>query len=188
MTKKIKLKEIVVVAMISAILGVAFTGLDSLYRPIQTILGPLGGDMIGGVYYLSALIPAFIIRKPGAALMGSLFTGVMNLLLGSPYGINIIVASTLQGVGVEAILAISKYKKYSFLNMALASVLAAVLVTLRDYFIFGFDLYAGMIPMMLGARVVSSIILGGTLAMSIGNCLKATGALSGFGISAKKTA
>lgn len=188
MSKKIKLKEIVVVAMISAILSVVFTGMDSMYQPIQSIFGPLGGDIIGGIYYLSALIPAFIVRKPGAALVGSLFTGVMNLLLGSPYGINIIVASLLQGVGVEVILAISKYKKYSFVNMALAGVLASILVTARDYFVFGFSLYAGMIPMMLVARVISSIILGGALSMVIGNGLKATGVLTGFNISSKKVA
>lgn len=188
MTKTIKLKEIVVAAMISAILGVVFTGIDSIYQPIQAALGPLGGDIIGGVYYLSALIPAFIIRKPGAGLMGSLFTGVMNLLLGSPYGINVIVAAILQGIGVEAILAISKYNKYSFINMALAGVLAAALVSTRDYFIFGFDLYAGMIPVMLVARAISSMILGGFLAMAIGNGLKTTGVLSGFNISSKKAA
>ncbi|MDO7204786.1 ECF transporter S component [Paraclostridium bifermentans] len=57
--------------------------------------------MIGGIYFLSALLPAFIVRKPGAAITGSLFTGIMNLLLGSPYGIHIIVASALQGIAVK---------------------------------------------------------------------------------------
>lgn len=185
MNKKLKLKEVVVIAMLSAILGVVFTGLDSIYQPIQAVLGSLGGDMIGGIYFLSALIPAFIVRKPGAALMGSLFTGVMNLLLGSPYGIHIIIASALQGLGAEAIFVMGKYKKFSFIYMALAAVLATSLVTVRDYFIFGFDLYAGMIPMMLAARVVSAIVLGGGFSMALGNALKATGVLSGFNVSYK---
>lgn len=183
MNKSLKLKEIIAVAMISAILGAVFTGIDSLYQPLQALLGPFAGDIIGGLYFLSALIPAYIVRKPGTGLMGSLFTGVMNLLLGSPYGIHIIIAAALQGVGVELILAAGKYKKYSVLSMACSAILATLLVTTRDYFIFGFDLYAGMIPVMILIRIASAAILGGFLSVIITKALKATGVLNGFNIS-----
>lgn len=187
MGKTLKLKEIVVIAMISALLSVIFTMLDSIYQPLTAMLGQLGGDLIGGIYFLSALIPIFIVRKPGTALMGSLFTGVMNLLLGSPYGIHIIVASTLQGIGVEAVIAIGKYKKYSFVNMALAATLATILVTMRDYFIFGFGLNADIIYLRIAARIVSAMILGGVFSVILGNTLKATGVLNGFNIENKKS-
>lgn len=186
MNNTLKLKEIVVIAMMSAIIGVVFTMLDSIYQPIQAIFGQLGGDIIGGLYYLSALLPIFIIRKPGAAFIGSLFTGVMNLLLGSPYGIHIIVAATLQGIGVETILAIGKYNNYSVVYMSLAAVLGAGLVSLRDYFVFGFDLYAGMMPAMIVARIISAIVLGGVFTVLLGNGIKATGVLGGFKIEEKR--
>ena len=41
MKNKLKLKEIVVAAMISVIMGVVFTFIDSMYQPIQALLGPL---------------------------------------------------------------------------------------------------------------------------------------------------
>ena len=186
MKETLKLKEVVVIAMISALLSVIFTMLDSIYQPLTAMLGELGGDLIGGLYYLSALIPIFIVRKPGTALMGSLFTGVMNLLLGSPYGINIIVAAILQGLGGEIIFAIGKYKKYSFINMALAGALATILVTVRDHFIFGFGLNADMIYIRIAARIVSAMILGGVFSTMIANTLKATGVLNGFKIESKK--
>ena len=186
MKNKLKLKEIVVAAMISVIMGVVFTFIDSMYQPIQALLGPLGGDSIGGLYYVSALLSIYIIRKPGSALMGSLFTGIVNLLLGSPYGIHIIIASALQGIGVEIVMAITRYKKYNFVTMALSSLLAALLVTCRDYFIFGLDLYAGMIPLMLLVRAVSAVILGAILSIGLGKPLNATGVLRGFAINSEE--
>ncbi|NFC99727.1 ABC transporter permease, partial [Clostridium botulinum] len=50
MKETLKLKEIVVMAMLSALMGVVFMGLDSVYQPLTTIAGPLGGDIIYGVY------------------------------------------------------------------------------------------------------------------------------------------
>lgn len=178
-----KLKEIVVIALLSALIGVVFTALDSLYGPLQTIAGPLGGDIINGIYLLSALLPMFIIRKRGAALVGALFTGLINLLMGSPYGIHIIIAAFLQGAGVEAIIAIGKYEKYSFSQMSVAAVVAMLLVTARDYFIFGFGLYGTLVPIMVVIRVISSIILGAGFTIVLCKGLKSTGVLSGFKIS-----
>lgn len=182
MNKKLKLKEIVVLAMLGALLAVVFTGLDSVYGPLQAMAGPVGGDIIYGVYLISALIGLYIVRKPGAGLIGSLFTGIVNLLLGSPYGIHIIVAATLQGVGAELGIAAGKYEKYNLFQMSLAAILAMILVTLRDYFIFGFSLYASLIPVMLVIRVISSVVFGAALTMALARGLAKTGVLSGFGI------
>jgi len=185
MDKKLKLKEIVVVAMLSAIIGVVFTFLHGIYKPLEAIAGPVGGDIIGGLYFISALLSVYIVRKPGSALMGSLFTGVINLLMGSPYGIHIIVASTLQGLGVEAVLATKKYENYSYLNMSLAAILATLLVTTRDYFIFGLDLYAGLLPVMIVIRIISAVIFGAGFTIVLGKALNSTGVLSGFNINKK---
>ncbi len=112
MKQTLKLKEIVVMAMLSALMGVVFMGLDSVYQPLTTIAGPLGGDIIYGVYLISALLSMYIVRKPGAGIIGSLFTGLVNLLMGSPYGIHIIVASLLQGAGVEIAVAIKNIQNF----------------------------------------------------------------------------
>ncbi|MDO5689140.1 MAG: ECF transporter S component [Tissierellia bacterium] len=182
MKKTLKLKEIVVLAMISVVIGVVFLGIDAIYRPLQAIAGPIGGDIIYGLYLISALLSTYIVRKPGAALAGSLFTGIVNLLLGSPYGINIIVASTLQGLGVELGIALGGYKRYNLFQMSLASIFAMTVVSIRDYFVFGFALYEGLIPIMLVVRVLSSIVTGAGVSMLLGNALAKTGALSGFEI------
>lgn len=185
MKSTMKLKEIIVIAMISALIGVVFTGLDSFYGPLQALAGPVGGDIIYGLYLISALIGMYIVRKPGAGIMGSLFTGLVNLLMGSPYGIHIIVAALLQGAGVELVMATGRYKKFNFISMGSAAVLAMLLVTTRDYFMFGFGLYANLVPIMLAVRIVSSLIFGAGLTMVLGQGIKKTGAVSGFNIAVR---
>jgi energy-coupling factor transport system substrate-specific component len=185
MKQNLKLKEIIVIAMLGALMGVVFTGLDSLYQPLQTAVGPLGGDIIYGLYLISALLSMYIVRKPGAGLIGSLITGLVNLLMGSPYGIHIIIASLLQGAGAEAGAAIFGYKKFSVVPMGIASIIAMIFVTLRDYFVFGFSMYANLVPAMLIVRIVSSIVFGALLTIALGKGLKATGVLNGFKINSE---
>lgn len=185
MKQTLKLKEIVVIALLSVLIGVVFTTLDSIYKPLKTLAGPLGGDIINGLYLLSALLPMYIVRKPGSALIGSIFTGLVNLLMGSPYGIHIIVAALLQGVGVEIIVALRGYKKYSFLQMSLSGILAMLLVTARDYFVFGLSFYGSLLPAAIGIRILSAIIFGAGITIALSNGLKATGVLNGFKISSR---
>lgn len=185
MNNAMKLKEIVVIAMISVVIGVAFLGVDTFYGPLTALAGPVGGDLIYGLYLLSALLPMYLIQKPGAAITGSLLTGLVNLLLGSPYGIHIIVAALLQGAGVEIGMGAFKYRSFKLINLGVGAILAMLLVTSRDYFIFGFSLYGKLIPIMLLIRVVSAVVLGGLFTMVVGNALKATGVMNGFKISSE---
>ncbi len=182
MKKKISLKEIVVLAMIAALMGVVFTGVDAVYEPLKALTGPFGSAIIYGVYLISALLSMYLVRKPGAGLIGSLFTGIVNLLMGSPYGIHIIVASLLQGIGVEAAIAIWGYKKFSLLQMSLGAVLAMIFVTTRDYFVFGFALYGNLMVPIMVVRTISSVVFGAGLTIVIGKALRGTGVLSGFKI------
>lgn len=186
MNKRMSLKEIVVLAMISVVMGVVSLGIDVIYTPITTALGPVGGAILYGLYLISALLSMYLIRKPFSGIVGSLFTGLVNLLLGSPYGINIIVAALLQGLGVELGMLVGKYEKFDIKYMGVGSVFAMILVTLRDYFVFGFGELASMMPIIFAIRIVSSIILGAGLSIVIGNALEKTGALSGFEISKQK--
>lgn len=183
MKKKMTLKEVVVLALIAVVMGVVSLGIDFIYTPITTALGPIGGAIIYGLYLVSALLPMYIVRKPFSGIVGSFFTGLVNLLLGSPYGINIIVAALLQGLGVELGVLTGKYEKFDLKRMGLGSVLAMILVTIRDYFVFGFGELGSMMPLIIVIRIFSSIILGASLSIVIGNALTKTGALSGFEIS-----
>jgi energy-coupling factor transport system substrate-specific component len=97
MKKKISLKEIVVLAMIAALMGVVFTGIDAIYEPLKALTGPFGGAIIYGAYLISALLSMYLVRKPGAGLIGSLFTGIVN-----PHTIKSLLANIYFGLGLFA--------------------------------------------------------------------------------------
>lgn len=177
MKKQLKLMELVILAMIAVVMGIVFTGLDAIYTPITTATGPLGGAALYGVYLISALIPMAIIRKPGAALIGSLFTGIVNLLMGSPYGINIIVAALLQGLGVEISMMIWKYNRFDLVALGLGGIFASILVMIRDWFVFGLSQMGSLLPAIIIIRLISAFIIGGGLALLVAKALRKTGVL-----------
>ena len=83
MEKKFTTKEVVVVAMVAAVIGVIYTLLDWADMPLSAVLGTVFMELTFGVYMLSAAMPMYLVRKPGFAIFGALVTAGVNLLLGA---------------------------------------------------------------------------------------------------------
>ena len=136
MNKKITTKEIVVVAMVAAVVGVIYTLLDYAYMPMSAVLGTVFMELTFGIYMLSGALPMYLVRKPGIAIFGALVTAGVNLLLGSPYGLQLVLAGVLEALGVEIAYAIFK-RDASLKCMVLGQILGAVFVFCRDAFFWG---------------------------------------------------
>ena len=182
MAKKITTKELVITAMVAAVIGVIYTLLDYAYMPLSALLGTVFMELTFGIYLLSASLPMFLVRKPGIAIFGGLVTAGVNLLLGSPYGLQLVLAGTLQAIGLEiAYAAVDKYQG-TLKNMVLGAVLAVVLIFCRDgYFwsspwCYGTVVAAGVVVV----RTLSATVIGTILVKVITAALKKTGVLKGF--------
>ena len=129
MEKKFTTKEVVVVAMVAAVIGVIYTLLDWAYMPLSAVLGTVFMELTFGVYMLSAAMPMYLVRKPGFAIFGALVTAGVNLLLGSPYGLQLelavqedatrvavcqILQNQLSEVGIDLSLNICDGSTYTF--------------------------------------------------------------------------
>jgi energy-coupling factor transport system substrate-specific component len=181
---KWKTKEIVIVAMLAAVIGVIYTLMDAAYMPLSAILGPVFMELTFGVYLLSAALPMYIVRKPGFALFGALVTAGANLLLGSPYGIQLVLAGVLQAGGTEIGYLIGGKHKGSYINIAATGILGSLFVFVRDYIVFGYSAIGWnvLIPQLI-VRVLSAVIIGGLLVKGLTTALKATGLLKDFNCS-----
>ncbi|NLA70422.1 MAG: hypothetical protein GX852_05220 [Clostridiales bacterium] len=178
--KKSRTKEIVVAALVAAVIGVIYTVLDYFYMPMSAVLGPIFMEITFGIYLLSAFLPMYIVRKPGFAIYGAILTAVVNLLLGSPYGVQVILAGVLQAVGIEIGFALSKYK-VNAISMIVGPILASLLVFVRDYFVFGYSQVATSVLIgIVVVRVISALVIGGLLVCGITSAVKKTGTLKGF--------
>lgn len=176
-----KTKEVVVIAMIAAVIGVLYTIMDFLYMPLSSLLGPVFMELTFGVYLLSAALPMFIVRKPGFALFGALVTAFVNLLLGSAYGIQLVLAGTLQAIGIELGYLLPKKYSANWINLVLGSVLGALCVLARDCIVFGYaSLGTTTLLGIVAVRLFSAIVIGNGLVIGITKALKQTNVLKGF--------
>lgn len=181
MEKKFSTKEVVIVAMVAAVVGVIYTLLDYAYMPLSALLGTVFMELTFGIYLLSASLPMYLVRKPGFAIFGGLVTAGVNLLLGSPYGLQLVLAGLLQAIGMEIAYAIGKYDA-SMKTMVIGSILSAVLVLCRDGYFWGTPWAYGT-TVAIGVvvvRLLSATVIGILLVKAITAALDKTGVLKGF--------
>lgn len=175
-----KTKEIVTVAMVGAVIGVLFTLMDFAYMPLSAALGVVFMEITFGFYMLSPFVPMYIVRKPGAAVFGALVAALVNILLGSPYGIQLILANLLEGIAVEIGFAVVTKYEGSFANFVVSGILGAIFVFCRDFIVFYAMSYQSfMLPLMV-VRILSSIFVGMLLTKLIVAALNKTGMTKGF--------
>ena len=181
MNKKIKTKEIVVVAMVAAVIGVIFTLLDYAYMPLSAVLGQIFMEITFGIYMLSPALPMYLVRKPGVAIFGALIAAGVNLLLGSPYGIQLILAGFLEALGIENGYLIGGKYEGNLVNMIVGGVLGGLFVFGRDAIFFG-TLGNGPVVVVgiLVVRLLSATVVAIILVKVIAAALKKTGVLKGF--------
>ncbi|ACV21807.1 ECF transporter S component [Slackia heliotrinireducens] len=175
-----KTKEIVTVAMVGAVIGVLFTLMDFAYMPLSAVLGVVFMEITFGFYMLSPLVPMYIVRKPGAAVFGALVAALVNILLGSPYGIQLILANLLEGIAVEiGFFVVTKYKG-TLANFAVSGILGALFVFARDFIVFyAMAFQSFMVPLLI-VRILSAIFIGYLLTKLIVMALNKTGVTKSF--------
>lgn len=181
MNRKITTKEAVITAMVAAVIGVVYTLMDYAYMSLAAILGTVFMELTFGIYLLSAALPMYLVRKPGAAVFGALVTAGVNLLLGSPYGVQLVLAGLLQAAGLEIGYRLFGSYQGNLMNMVLGAILGALFVFSRDAIFFGTLSYG--LPIVAGiiaVRLLSATVLGIILVKLITTTLQKTGVLKGF--------
>ena len=182
MEKKFTTKEVVIVAMVAAVIGVIYTLLDFAYMPLSAVLGTVFMELTFGIYLLSGSLPMYLVRKPGIAIFGGLVTAGVNLLLGSPYGLQLVLAGFLQALGIEIGYAILGKYEGNMKNMVVGAILGACFVFCRDTYFWGSPWGYGM-PVAFGVvavRMFSAVVIGIILVKVITAALIKTGVLKGF--------
>lgn len=184
MGRKWNLKEIVVGCMLGAVLGVVLMIWDNLYIPLSPILGPIGIEVLYGMYFTSAMLAMYIIRKPGAAILGSMAAALTEVLLGSPFGlVNLVLAGFVQAVACELVFMAFKYKKFNMVTLSMSGILIAIFMFVRDYIAFGYGVQPTAVLIgMISVRMLSGVLLGALITKLIGDTLKKTGVVNNFNI------
>lgn len=188
MSKRWNLREIVLMSILGVVFAVIYLlfylfgqGLRNFLTPFG--LGPFGYEFIYGIWFVVSVITAYIIRKPGAALISETIAGLVQVLIGSPAGPKLILSAIIQGLGAEAVFASTRYKNYRTRVLVLAGVSSAVFSFVWAWFVSGFSALSPiLVTAMLIVRMISGALLAGLLGKWISDQLAKTGVLRGYAL------
>ena len=175
------LREILIVAVLGAAFGVLYLAWVQVWLIAQAIFGPVTMDVVMGFWFIVSIIAAKIIRKPGAALLSELLTAVVQILLGSPAGLLLLVTGLVQGAGAEAVFAATRWRNYRLPVLIAAGVGAAIFSFVYTWIRFDYGALApGLLVAMFVLRCLSGALLGGLAGHLVAEALYRTGVLSGL--------
>nr|WP_106783095.1 ECF transporter S component [Lysinibacillus timonensis] len=178
-----RFKEIVVLSALAVVFGVVYLAFLPLGKLLVGFFGPIGYDLIFGIWFIVSIIAAYIIRKPGAAFLSETIAAMVEVLIGNAVGPMLIISGMIQGLGAEAVFAATRWRNYSTLVLMLAGVGSSVTSFVYGYFMGGFvSLETGYVIAMFVARVISGALIAGLLGKAISDGLAKTGVLSSYAL------
>lgn len=177
------LRETLIVAVLGAVFGVLYLGWVQVWLVLQAVFGPVTMDLVMGFWFIVSIIAAAIIRKPGVALVSEVMAAAVQVLLGSPAGLLLLLTGLVQGAGAEAVFAVMRWRRYSLVVLIAAGMGAAVFSFIYTWIRFDYgSLAPGLLVTMFILRLASGALLGGLLGHVIVKALYRTGVLAGLAI------
>lgn len=176
MTKKgLKLTDILVTIVIAIAFGVVYI----LWGPLYYALTPLGlhlNQLVYGMWFIAGPAAFLIIRKPGVALLAEIAAASGEFLLGSPWGLSVLLYGVVQGVFAEFIFMSVRYIKFN-LSVAVIAAIASCVGSIIMDIAYGeiTSLALWNLSLLTLARLIGSIFFAGVVAFYLVKVLEATG-------------
>jgi len=174
--------DIVIASVIAVVSGVIFWAWNFSYVGIQFLWAgfPPASGLVLGMWLFPAVLGALIIRKPGAALYCEIVAAVVEMLMGSHWGMTVLLSGLVQGLGAEAAFAAFRYRRFGLPAALLGGFGAALFAAVNALFVVNWY-PAYTLPMKfayMGFAVVSGLVIAGLLSWVVARALARTGALS----------
>jgi energy-coupling factor transport system substrate-specific component len=178
-----RFKEIVVMSALSVVFAIVYLAFLPVGKLLVGLFGPIGYDLIFGVWFMVSVIAAYIIRKPGAAFLSETIAAMVEVMIGNAAGPMLLIAGMIQGIGAEAVFAATKWKNYATWVLMAAGAGSAITSFIYGYFISGYAaLSTNYVIAMFIARMVSGSLIAGLLGKALGDGLARTGVLSSYAL------
>lgn len=173
--------DIVVLAVLAAACGVIFWAWSNLFYPLITSAAvaypPASGLMMGG-WLLAGTLGGLIIRKPGAALVCELLAAVFQALLGTHFGMLVLVSGLIQGLGAELMFAVTGYRRFGPLVATAAGALAGLFGSVSECIIYYYEWPLAHQSVYVVFATASGAVIAGALMWALTRSLRSTGVLS----------
>lgn len=182
MLKFWNMREIVILVILSILCGVVYMPWGGVWE-ILAAFSPVAGESVYGLWFLASVLVAYVIRKPGAAFLAEMVAALGELLLGSIFGLPMLISALIQGALAELAFAAFGYRKYNLPVLMLAGALPAVGSFILEYFKSELaTMSSTMLIASLVVRIISGAVLTGVLGKVVADLLAGTGVLNSYAI------
>jgi energy-coupling factor transport system substrate-specific component len=174
-------------AVLVAVLAVVFGFLYMQWVPVWLAAAGLGAQVgqeaVFGFWLVAGVLASYIIRRPGAALVGEFLAAMAEVLFGAAAGTPLLITGIMQGLGAELVFGVRRWKDYSLMTMMVAGGVGMLVALPCNWYRLGyFQLDPSYLVLLAVVRVLSGAIISGLFSKLIGDALARTGVLSNFAI------
>ena len=156
-------RDIVLVAVLAAIVGVVQTGESYIFQAALALGGAIGSAILQGAFCWGYVIASMLVRKPGAMLALAVLECSVEALLGNPAGIFTVGWGITQGLSAEAVMAFIRWNKLGPMVFFIVCAVNAQFGTVWSWYLYGWEdtmnAYWISIPLtMLAGGLISGLI------------------------------
>ncbi|WP_243734904.1 ECF transporter S component [Paenibacillus turpanensis] len=173
--KGLKLTDILVTLVIGAVFGVIYKVWGPLYYSIE----PLGlhvNQLMYGMWFIASTFAFLIIRKPGVAILAEVAAAHMEFVFGGQWGLPTLIYGLLQGLGAEIAFALFRYRSASLGVVSLAAIGSCIAsIFIDQYYGYIEALTFWNYSLLVGFRVIGSVLISGVLAYYLAKAVENTG-------------
>ena len=181
--KSWRVVDIVVAAVLAAVCAVVFWAWSNLLYPVvgaASVAYPPAVGLITGGWLVAGVLGGLVVRKPGAALFVELLAAVLQGLLGTSFGLTVVLSGLVQGLGAELVLAAFRYRRFDALVAVLAGALSGVFLGVSENVLYNYEWALGHQVVYVVLAALSGAVLAGLLMWAAVRALAATGVLQGL--------
>jgi energy-coupling factor transport system substrate-specific component len=173
--KGLKLTDILVTIVISIVFGIVY----KVWGPLYYAIKPFGLNLdqfIYGMWFIAANVAYLIIRKPGVALLAEIAASSGEFIMGSEWGLEVLLYGVIQGLFAELVFAAFRYKRFDLVVVSLAAASSTVGSLIMDQYK-GYigDLALWNLILYIVVRFVGAVAIAGVFGHYLVKALEATG-------------
>lgn len=174
--------DIVVAAVLAVTIGVIFWAWGLLWEALGPAFAafPPGQAFMYGVWMVPGVLGMLIIRKPGAAVFTSLVAATVEPLLGSPWGLSVIIFGLFQGLLPEIVFLVTRYRRFALPVAMLAAAASGAAGASLSWLYYNRDWTFGWVMTFTGLVIASAVVIAGIGSWALVRALATTGVLDAF--------
>jgi energy-coupling factor transport system substrate-specific component len=174
-------RDLLFVALIGIVGAILLMGVSYL-STVLIAVNPIFVSVLAGVYFVNIIMPLYIVRRPGAAILGTIVYGLASAPFHA-YGWTVSLFSVIFALPVELPFLLTRYRTYRLRVLMVAGAAGGLLSFVMTGMVGDYASLALPVQLItLAVYLLSGAFLGGWLAKVLSDALVKTGVLNSFAI------